>query len=73
MPPRSGPSIRSTAERIAAEAPDARLVVWPGVAHMLSLERPDDFARLVLDFFADIEADPRRSAAPASAGVTERR
>jgi len=67
------PSIRSTAERIAAEAPDARLVVWPGVAHMLSLERPDDFARLVLDFFAGIEADPRRSAAPASAGVAERR
>src|SRR6266550_4062801 len=67
------PSIRSTAERIAAEAPDVRLVVWPGVAHMLSLERPDDFARLVLDFFADVEADPRHSAAPASAGVTERR
>jgi len=55
------PSIRSTAERIAAEAPGARLVVWPGVAHMLTLERPDEFAYLVLAFLAEVETARRRS------------
>ena len=60
------PSIRSTAERIAAEAPLARLVVWPGVAHMLTLERPDEFAYLVLAFLAEVETTRRRSSVPAS-------
>jgi pimeloyl-ACP methyl ester carboxylesterase len=65
------PSVRSTAERIAAEAPQARLVVWPGVAHMLTLERSEEFAALVLDFIAGVEAAAgplaraRRSAATA--------
>ena len=45
----------SAAERIAATAPDARLVVWPEVAHMLTLERPDDFAQLLLAFLAAVE------------------
>lgn len=40
--------------RIAAEALNARLVSIPGVAHMLSLERPAEFERLVLDFVAEI-------------------
>jgi pimeloyl-ACP methyl ester carboxylesterase len=62
------PSIRTVAERVAAEAALAQIVVWPGVAHMLTLERPDDFAELVLDFVAGVEADARRSAA-ATAGV----
>jgi pimeloyl-ACP methyl ester carboxylesterase len=66
------PSVRSTAERIAAEAPQARLVVWPGVAHMLTLERSEEFAALVLDFIAGVEAAAgplaraRRSAATAA-------
>jgi 3-oxoadipate enol-lactonase len=54
------PSVRATAERIAAEAPRARLVVWRGVAHMLTLERPDEFAALVLAFLAEVESAPRR-------------
>lgn len=54
------PSVRATAERIAAEAPRARLVVWRGVAHMLTLERPDEFAALVLAFIREVEAAPRR-------------
>jgi pimeloyl-ACP methyl ester carboxylesterase len=58
------PAIRTTAERIADAAPEATLVVWPGVAHMLTLERPDEFAELVLDFVAGVEAAARRSAAP---------
>lgn len=37
-------------ERLAAELPEAQLVRWPDVAHMVTLERPREFARLVLDF-----------------------
>jgi pimeloyl-ACP methyl ester carboxylesterase len=46
----------ATAERIAATAPDARLVVWPEVAHMLTLERPDAFAELLLRFLDEVES-----------------
>jgi 3-oxoadipate enol-lactonase len=60
------PSVRSTAERIAAEAPRARLIVWPGVAHMLTLERSDDFAQLVLGFLREVETAPRRRRVTAS-------
>jgi pimeloyl-ACP methyl ester carboxylesterase len=49
----------ATAERIAATAPDARLFVWPDVAHMLTLERPDAFAELLLTFLAEVESRPR--------------
>jgi len=55
------PSVRVTAERIASEAPNAWLVVWPGVAHMLTLERPDAFGALVLDFLADVEGAAGRA------------
>jgi 3-oxoadipate enol-lactonase len=56
------PSVIETAERIAREARDAELVVWPDVAHMLPLERPDAFASLVGSFLAGVEAriPPRR-------------
>jgi 3-oxoadipate enol-lactonase len=63
------PSIRSVAERVAADAQQVRLVVWPGVAHMLTLERPDEFTELVLDFVGSVEAHARRSPAAASTGV----
>ena len=45
-------AIRSVAERIVAEAPNARIVVWPEVGHMLSLERPAAFAELLASFVA---------------------
>lgn len=38
------------AERLAAEIPGARKAVIPGVAHMLSMEKPAVFRQLVLDF-----------------------
>src|SRR5207247_2883377 len=53
------PSVIATAERIAAGAADARLAVWPGVAHMLTLERPDAFAHAVPAFPAEVAAAPR--------------
>jgi len=67
------PSVVETAERIAAEAPRSRLVVWPNTAHMLTLERPDEFAELVRDFLAavrDGRFDGRPSAAPESSGTS---
>ncbi|HET9499144.1 MAG TPA: alpha/beta fold hydrolase [Marmoricola sp.] len=36
--------------------PDVRLETWPDVAHLPSLERPDDFAELVLDW---LRSQPR--------------
>ena len=36
--------------RLAAEIPEARLVTIEGAGHLPSLERPDDFNPLVLDF-----------------------
>jgi pimeloyl-ACP methyl ester carboxylesterase len=50
------PAIRSLAERVAAEAPRSRLVVWPDVGHMLTLERPAPFAELLEAFVAEAEA-----------------
>jgi 3-oxoadipate enol-lactonase len=43
---------REAANRLAADVPDARFVSWPDTAHMLTLERPEQFERLVLDFVA---------------------
>ena len=34
---------------LEANVPDARLVVLPGVAHLVAVEEPDETARLVLD------------------------
>ena len=35
----------------------ARQVVWPDTAHLPSMERPDDFVALVLDWVAEAESD----------------
>jgi 3-oxoadipate enol-lactonase len=42
-------SVAMAADAVAAQIPGAELVVWPDVAHLPSMERPDDFAALVLD------------------------
>ena len=39
-------------DRLAAEIPGARKVVFPGAAHMITMEQPTDFNRVVLDFLA---------------------
>jgi 3-oxoadipate enol-lactonase len=61
------PSVKETADRIASGVPGARLVVWPDVAHMLTMEREEAFAALVLEFLADIPRAPAPSSSPASA------
>lgn len=47
--------IRDAARRIAGDVAGARLVEWPAVAHLPPMERPAEFARLALDWFADAE------------------
>jgi pimeloyl-ACP methyl ester carboxylesterase len=54
-------AVGRTADRLAAEIPGASLVRWPDVAHLPSLERPDDFNRLALDWFAEVEAGSSKS------------
>ncbi|MBV9821386.1 MAG: alpha/beta hydrolase [Actinobacteria bacterium] len=49
-------AIADTAARLAAGLPRARLVRWPDVAHLPSLERPDDFTELLRHWLAEVEA-----------------
>jgi pimeloyl-ACP methyl ester carboxylesterase len=44
------PELRSLAERVAEELPDARLATIAGAGHLPSLERPDELNRLLLEF-----------------------
>jgi 3-oxoadipate enol-lactonase len=44
------PSVQDQAEVLASAIPEARKEVLPRVAHMLNMEIPDEFNRLVLDF-----------------------
>ena len=41
-----------TAQYLAANAPDARAVLLPNVAHMIAMETPEEIARLVAGFVA---------------------
>jgi 3-oxoadipate enol-lactonase len=47
------PDMQRIADRLAAEIPGARLERMPGTAHVPSMERPDEFDRIVLDFLAE--------------------
>jgi pimeloyl-ACP methyl ester carboxylesterase len=49
-------AVGRTAARLAEEIPGATLVRWPDVAHLPSLERPDDFSQLARDWFTEVEA-----------------
>ena len=42
--------VAATADFLAANAPDARAVVWDDVAHMIGMEQPDRLAGVVLGF-----------------------
>jgi pimeloyl-ACP methyl ester carboxylesterase len=44
------PEMLPAADRLSREIPNARKVVIPGAAHMVNLEYPEDFNRVVLDF-----------------------
>ena len=44
------PGILAIADLLVAADPNADLVVVPGVAHMVNLEKPEEFNRILLDF-----------------------
>ena len=44
------PEVAAAAERFVRELPDAREAVVDGCAHLPTMERPDEVARLVLEF-----------------------
>jgi pimeloyl-ACP methyl ester carboxylesterase len=46
----------ATVDRLAAEIPGARKAVFPGAAHMVSMEQPAEFNRVVLDFLGQCDS-----------------
>ncbi|HUP55687.1 MAG TPA: alpha/beta hydrolase, partial [Methylomirabilota bacterium] len=42
--------VAQTARHLEANAPDARAVIVPGVAHMVGMEIPDELAALIVEF-----------------------
>lgn len=49
-------AILDTAARVTAGLPQARLLEWPDVAHLPSLERPENFLTLLRQWLAEVEA-----------------
>lgn len=47
------PDFATIGRHVAERAPNARLVMMPGVAHLPPMEAPDAFAELVLDFLEE--------------------
>jgi 3-oxoadipate enol-lactonase len=52
------PGVLSAVDKIANEVPGAHKAVIPGTAHMLNMERPSEFNRLVLGFLKGIQRPP---------------
>lgn len=46
----------ATSEQMAQGIKGSKKIVYPGVAHMVSMELPDEFNRVVLVFFEEVEA-----------------
>ncbi len=46
------PDVIETADMPETGIAGARKVVFPGVAHMVNMERPEEFNRIVLDFLS---------------------
>ena len=44
----------ATARHLEAEAPDARAVIWPDVAHMIGMEVPERLADAIVEFLAPL-------------------
>ena len=46
--------IAQIARHLEANAPQARAIVWPDVAHMIGMEVPDRLADAILEFLAPL-------------------
>jgi pimeloyl-ACP methyl ester carboxylesterase len=44
-----------TARHLEADAPNARALVWPDVAHMIGMEVPDRLAGAIVEFLAPLD------------------
>lgn len=49
------PDVVATARHLEANAPNARALVWPDVAHMIGMEQPERLATTIVDFVAPLE------------------
>jgi 3-oxoadipate enol-lactonase len=47
--------VAQTARHLEANAPNARAVIWPDVAHMIGMEQPERLARTIVEFLAPLE------------------
>ena len=52
-------STQESCRRLAAEVPNGRLETFNGVAHMINLEQPERFNRVVLEFLAEVAVASR--------------
>lgn len=50
------PGADETSRHLAESVPNGRFELIPGTAHMLNMEQPERFNRLVLDFLAEVDA-----------------
>jgi 3-oxoadipate enol-lactonase len=44
-----------SAEHLVAKAPNARMLLWPDVAHMIGMEQPDRLAAAIVEFAAPLD------------------
>ena len=51
---RDHPDARNNADRAATTIPRARKVVIPGAAHLVNVDQPEEFNRIVLDFLSNV-------------------
>jgi pimeloyl-ACP methyl ester carboxylesterase len=51
------PDVHAIAELMEASIPNSRKVMIPDAAHMVSMERPDEFNRAVLEFLESLSTD----------------
>jgi len=49
------PDVVQTARHVEANAPNARALVWPDVAHMIGMEQPERLASTIVEFVAPLE------------------
>ncbi len=48
--------VLAMADIMAQRIPRARKVVFPGTAHMLTMEKPEEFTRIILGFLSEVHA-----------------